>query len=503
MRPAGSILSTLLLTITALALAAPARGGDLIRGDHAIEGRYLVVFKSEAVKHGSSPTAPGMTVRNLASDVALVHGGRLQKVFEHALDGGVIDMTGGQAKALAADPRVAWVEQDKEIEAFTVQVVPHSWGLDRIDERDRPLGHRFTYTSDGAGVNLYVIDSGVAANASELGSRLYNTYSNALDASGNPVFGDPAGHGSTVAIFAAGTVSGVAKGAKVRAVRIKSFNCGTSGGGNPEYPAYAGTCFALSDVVDAINWVAANRITPAVANLSLGGSASTTLDTAVTGLINAGVTTVVAAGNSNADACTVSPARLAAAITVGGSDINDSRAFFTGGGASNFGSCVNVFAPGKDVLVYYVGVYNGTSFASPMVAGVAAQYLKTAPSATPATVKSYIVNNATSGRLTSIGTGSPNKLLFAPPGGVETDNFPVPKYVYSCAGRTCTFTNQSTDDFGLILCYWNWGHDFQLTESCATSVVHTFPYGGSFTVRLAVTDDGLQTAYVEKVVTVN
>jgi subtilisin family serine protease len=412
-------------------------------------------------------------------------------------------MTAAQAKGLAADPRVAWVEQDREIEALAVQVVPHSWGLDRIDERDRPLGHRFTYTSDGAGVNIYVIDSGVAANASELGSRLINAYSNALDGSGNPQFGDPVGHGSKVAIFAAGTISGVAKGAKVRAVRIKSFTCGIGFPGGPEVPAFAGTCFTLADVVDAINWVAANRITPAVANLSLGGGASATLDTAVNGLINAGVTTVVAAGNSNADACNVSPARVANAITVAASDINDARAVWTGGGASNFGSCVNVFAPGKDVLVYYVGVFNGTSFASPMVAGVAAQYLKTAPSATPATVKNYIVNNATSGRLTGIGAGSPNKLLFAPPGGVETDNFPVPKYVFSCVGRTCTFTNQSTDDFGFSFCYWNWGHDFQLTESCAPSVVHTFPYGGSFTVRLAVTDDGLQTAWIEKVVTVN
>lgn len=503
MRTSSWLLSTVVVTTSVLALGAPASAGELIRSDHTIEGRYLVVFKPDAVRRGPAPTAPGMTVRHLASDVAVVYGGRLQKVFEHALEGAVVELPEARAKALAADPRVAWVEQDKEIEAFAVQVVPHSWGLDRIDERDRPLGHRFTYTSDGSNVNIYIIDSGVAANASELGSRLFNAYSNAFDGSGNPVFGDPAGHGTRVAIFAAGAVSGVAKAAKIRAVRIRSFNCGTSGGGNPEFPAFAGTCFALSDVVDAVNWVAANRITPAVANLSLGGGVSTTLDNAVTGLINAGVTTVVAAGNSNVNACNVSPARVPTAITVGASDINDARAFFTGGGASNFGSCVTLFAPGKDVLVYYQGVVSGTSFAAPMVAGVAAQYLKTSPSATPAAVKTYVVNNSTTGRLTNVGTGSPNRLLFAPPGGVETDALPVAKYVYSCTGRTCTFTNQSTDDFGIILCYWNWGHDFQLQESCAPSVVHTFPYGGSFTVRLAITDDGLQGSFVEKIVTVN
>lgn len=485
----------LFLTLLASSIPAlPSSAGELIRAERPLPGRYLVVLEPGAVRAPNAPpTAPGRTISQSMSDLALSHGVVAERVFENALQGGVITATEGRARALARDPRVAWVEEDSEVELYATKAAIWSWWIDRIDERDRPLNNHYTYDKNGAGVNIYIIDTGVNFNLGHWPGRAFNAYSTVRDGSGNMVFGDPVGHGSNVALHAA-SGWGVAAGANVRAVRVRTFTCGTSSGGTPEYPAFAGTCFSVSELIEAINWVAANRITPAVANMSFGGGISTTLEAAVRGMVNANVTSVASAGNSNASACNVSPARMPEVITVAASTPSDARASF-----SNFGSCVTLFAPGEDV---YSGL-DGTSFAAPLAAGVAATYLQGSPSASPSTVKTFLINNATAGRLTGIGTGSPNRLLFDPPGGTETDNPPIANFNVSCSGRTCTFTSTSTDDFGSVGCYWNWNHSYDWQPDQACTLSHTFPAAGSYSVTLTINDDAWQQSSKVRVVTVN
>ena len=498
--------SVVLLICGLLASVSQINAGEIQHADHPIANSYIIFFKNEAVKSGDAPTAPGLSVRQLLDDVALVHGAQVHRNFGRALPGGVLELTEAQARRLAADPRVARVKEEGIIEGFATQATWAAWGLDRIDERDRPTNHHYTYTKTGAGVNIYILDSGVTST-SELGSRRVNTYSTVRDASGNPLYGDPTGHGTNVAIKAAGATYGVAKGATVRVVRIQTVACPPPGSGGREIPAFASTCFTEGAVFEALAWVTSNRIKPAVANLSFGSSSNQDLDNAVAGLVASGVTVVAAAGNSGISACNVSPARLSQVITVGASDYSDARASFAVG-ASNIGSCVNLFAPGKDLCVSSDCNANtsvdGTSFAAPMVAGLAAQYLQQSPSASPATVKSYVENNSTTGRLTNLGTGSPNRLLFVPPGGTEIDNPPTGDFTYSCSGRTCTFTSTTSDDFSVSSCNYTWwesewsGHNF---GSCAPSV-YTFPSSGPQNVQLWIFDDGGQLTIVSKTVNV-
>jgi dihydroxyacetone kinase DhaKLM complex PTS-EIIA-like component DhaM len=226
--------------------------------------------------------------------------------------------------------------------------------------------------------------------------------------------------------------------------------------------------------------------------VSITGPIDAMFDTAVRNMVNAGVTVVVAAGNDGGDACSFSPSHVAEAITVGASDINDARAIYDAGASSNIGTCVDLFAPGKAV-----NDFGGTSAAAPHVAGAAALYLQGAPTATPAAVASYILSNATSSRLTGIG-GSPNRLLFVPPGGTETDAKPTAAFVCGCSGtKTCTFTGQSTDDWALKSCRYTVGYDSLNRPiyrfGCGT-VSYTYGYTGPYPVDLVVTDDGNQTS---------
>ena len=260
-------------------------------------------------------TAPGRTVAQTMSDLALAHGVMAEKKFEHALQGGVIQATEGRARALARDPRVAWVEEDREIEMYATSNATWSWWIDRIDERDLPLNNHFTYNRTGYGGEPLHHRHRRQFQLRTMGGALLDAYSTVRDGSGNMVFGDPVGHGTNVAIHAASTVAGIANGSKVRAVRVTSFTCGSSGW----HPGVSRLCRDLflsvrSRRSDQLG--RGNRITPAVANLSLGGSISTTLETAVRGMVNAKVTTVAAAGNSSASACNVSPARMTEVITV-------------------------------------------------------------------------------------------------------------------------------------------------------------------------------------------
>lgn len=368
-----------------LAVAAYAKDeGKFRRNERAVPGQYIVVLEDGVDD-----------VPAVAENLARVHAGVLDHVYTAAIKGFSVQMTEGMARGLSNHPQVAWVEEDGEVSADTTQSGA-TWGLDRIDQRDRPLNGTFVYTRTGAGVKAYIIDTGILRTHSQFGGRAIDGYTAIADGRGST---DCNGHGTHVAGTVGGSTYGVAKGVTLVAVRV--LGCTGSG--------------TNSGVIAGVDWVRGNHPAgaPAVANMSLGGSASSALDTAVTNCINDGVTFAVAAGNSNANACNYSPARTAAAITVGATTSSDVRASY-----SNYGSCVDIFAPGSSITsAWYTSTtatntISGTSMASPHVAGVAALYLQGSPSASPATVRNALVANATTNRLTSIGTGSPNRLLF-------------------------------------------------------------------------------------------
>jgi subtilisin family serine protease len=299
----------------------------------------------------------------------------------------------GAAARLAASPGVAFVEQDQVMFTSATQAGA-TWGLDRSDQRALPLSSTFTYGATGAGVRAYILDTGIRYDHVDFGGRAVPGF----DAIGDGRNGnDCDGHGTHVAGTVGGTRWGIAKGATLVAVRV--LNCSGSG--------------TTSGVIAGVDWVRANHIKPAVANMSLGGGASTALDNAVANAIAAGVTFAVAAGNSNANACNFSPARAASAITVGSTTSTDARSSF-----SNFGSCLDLFAPGSSITSAWFTsttatvTISGTSMASPHVAGVAAQYLQGNPTASPATVRNALVANSTANVVTSAGRRSPNRLLF-------------------------------------------------------------------------------------------
>jgi subtilisin family serine protease len=304
-------------------------------------------------------------------------------------------MSEGQAKKLADDDRVAWVEEDGEVSIDTTQSGA-TWGLDRIDQRDRPLNGTFVYSRNGAGVKAYIIDTGIRRTHTQFGGRAIDGY-DAVD--GVLPAADCNGHGTHVSGTVGGSTYGVAKGVTLVAVRV--LDCNGSG--------------TNSGVIAGIDWVRGNHASgqPAVANMSLGGGASSALDTAVNNCINDGVTFAIAAGNSNANACNYSPARVSAAITVGSTTSSDARSSF-----SNYGSCVDIFAPGSSITSSWsssdtaTNTISGTSMATPHVAGVAALYLAGNTSASPATVRNALVNNSSLNKISNVGTGSPNRLLF-------------------------------------------------------------------------------------------
>ncbi|GAA3656874.1 subtilisin family serine protease [Lentzea atacamensis] len=308
-----------------------------------------------------------------------------------------VKLTEKQAKRLAADPSVEYVEQDQVIHTQATQTNPPSWGLDRVDQRNLPLNSSYSYTTTGSGVNVYVVDTGVRISHSTFGGRAVNGY-DAVD--NDNVAQDGNGHGTHVAGTIAGSQYGVAKNARIVGVRVLN----NSGSGT------------LAGVVAGIDWVARNHRKPAVANLSLGGGANSSIDDAVRRAIAAGVTFAVAAGNSNANASGFSPARVGEAITVGATERTDARASY-----SNYGSILDIFAPGSSITsAWHTGdsatnTISGTSMATPHVAGAAARYLQSNPSATPAQVASYLIAQSTPSKVTNPGSGSPNRLLYLAP----------------------------------------------------------------------------------------
>ncbi|MFF2851817.1 S8 family peptidase [Streptomyces sp. NPDC058001] len=376
----------LLGTVTALpAQAAPAEGTVLAAGSpDAIAGSYLVTLKKSAGLRAATPQAKGLISK---------YGGTVKKTFGTALNGYAANLTATEARRLAADPAVASVEQNQRVQVDATQNNA-PWGLDRIDQAALPLSGTYTYPdSAGSGVTAYVIDTGVRITHSEIAGRASNGY-DAVD--GDNVAQDGNGHGTHVATTIAGRTYGVAKSARIVAVRVLDNNgSGTTAG-----------------VIAGIDWVTRNHSGPSVANMSLGGGASATLDTAVRNSIASGVTYAVAAGNNGLNATSYSPARVAEAITVGATSNTDAKASW-----SNFGASLDLFAPGVSITAGWntsdtaTNTISGTSMATPHVAGAAAVYLAGHTTATPAQVSTALVNGATNGVVTGPGTGSPNKLL--------------------------------------------------------------------------------------------
>ncbi|AIR97532.1 S8 family peptidase [Streptomyces glaucescens] len=372
--------------LTALpAQAAPAQGTVLAAGSPtAIKDSYIVTLKQGAGFKAAS---------GQGKDLIEEYGGAVRQTFGSALNGYTATLSATEAKRLAADPAVAAVEQNQRVSVDATQSNA-PWGLDRIDQTSLPLSGTYTYPdSAGTGVTAYVIDTGVRITHSQLTGRAVNGY-DAVD--GDTTAQDGNGHGTHVATTIAGSTYGVAKKAKIVAVRVlNNSGSGTTAG-----------------VIAGIDWVTKNHSGPSVANLSLGGGVSSTLDTAVRNSIASGVTYAVAAGNSNANASSFSPARVAEAITVGATTSTDARASY-----SNYGSVLDIFAPGSSITAGWhtsdtaTNTISGTSMATPHVAGAAAVYLAGHPSATPAQVAAALTAGATTGKVTSPGSGSPNRLL--------------------------------------------------------------------------------------------
>lgn len=380
------VLVVVVLALSSVSPAAAAKGDAPIYGADsatAIPGRYIVVFKA------GTPAAEV----SAAAENARGRGGQVDFVYESALSGFAGSFPEQAIFGLSHNPNVEYIEADQVVTLDATQS-PATWGLDRIDQRNLPLSNSYTYNFTGAGVTAYIIDTGIRFSHNEFGGRAISGYDSVDGGSAD----DCNGHGTHVAGTVGGGTYGVAKGVSLVGVRV--LNCSGSG--------------TTSGVIAGIDWVTSNHTTgKAVANMSLGGSASTSLDNAVRNSIADGVVYAVAAGNSNRDACRSSPARTAEAITVGATTSTDSRASY-----SNYGSCLDLFAPGSSITsAWYTSntatnTISGTSMATPHVAGVAALYLE-GHNATPQQVRDAIVGAATSGVVGNPGRNSPNLLLYS------------------------------------------------------------------------------------------
>jgi subtilisin family serine protease len=388
MQPAARIVALALVSLLAACetMSNPAQQTpDAPNSSAAVQnvaGQYIVVLQDNVADPAT-----------VARDLVNAAGGSLLRVYTSAIKGFAARLSAPAAAALQGNPLVAYVEADQVVRADVTQTMDANgdpWGLDRIDQTALPLSRTYSYTATGAGVHAYIIDTGIWTMHAEFGGRANNPF-DALHLTGE----DCNGHGTHVAGTIGAATYGIAKAVSLHGVRV--LGCGGLG--------------LNSDVIAGVDWVRANRIDPAVANMSLGGGKSAALDQAVTNLWNSGVFLAVAAGNDNVDACTQSPSGAPSVFTVAASTKTDAKASF-----SNWGTCVEAYAPGSAIVSTYLGgttmSLSGTSMASPHVAGVGVLYKATFGDAPSATVSNWIISNSTAGVITGNGNGTPNRLLF-------------------------------------------------------------------------------------------
>jgi subtilisin family serine protease len=433
-----------------------------------------------------APAVPVSAVDTLVNR----YGGQVRFTYTTALRGYAVSLPSSTARRLSADPLVAAVTADQPYRINDVQSGAQ-YGLDRIDQRTG-LSGSYTYNATGAGVRVYGLDTGILPTHNDFGGRASIGYDSVGDGRGGL---DCNGHGTHTAGTMAGSVYGVAK--QVTLVGVRVLDCEGSG--------------SSAGIIAGVDWVARNHVKPAVANMSLGSQLGrdSAIDAAVNGLINSGVTTAVAAGNGYGNglyaqnACDVSPANVPAALTVSATDRTDTKPVW-----ANTGTCVDLFAPGVDtVSTYYTSntathTTSGTSMSSPHVAGAAALYLQTNPSATPAQVASFLVGQTTAGVVKSGGSGTPNKLLYV--GGITAGGggnaAPAASFTSSTSGLTATFTDTSTDSDGTIASRsWAFGDG---TTGTGSPVSRSYATAGTYTVTLTVTDNGGATSSTSRSVTV-
>lgn len=374
-----------------VAHAAPGAATHPFAVSRPIDNQYIVVFKREVAE-------PAV----LAAQLVQQQGGRLLHSYSHALKGFAARLPAAAVAALRNNPNVDFVEPDATVSLNEMLITPPltqpnpTWGLDRIDQHSLPINGSYNYQYRGAGVYAFVIDTGILSSHVDFGARVSAGYSAIADGNGTT---DCNGHGTHVAGTVGGSQFGVAKGVTLVPVRV--LDCTGSG--------------SYSGVIAGVDWVAGQgAMRPAVANMSLGGGLSASVNASVAGAVAKGVTMVVAAGNSNADACQSSPASEPSAITVGATTSSDSRASY-----SNYGTCLDIFAPGSAISSDWfssttaTNTISGTSMAAPHVTGVAALALAANGSATPAAVTEFLLGNATLNQVVGAGSGSPNRLVYS------------------------------------------------------------------------------------------
>ncbi|MCF0094500.1 S8 family serine peptidase [Micromonospora sp. NPDC049114] len=446
---------------TVLAVGTPALAAEpvgVVReagGATAVPDSYIVVLKDTAV----APSRVGDTAQRLTGR----HGGRVARTYGTALRGFEVTVSAGAAARIAADPAVAYVEQNHTVSISGTQANPPSWGLDRIDQRNLPLDSSYTYPNTASNVHAYIIDTGIRFTHNDFGGRATSGY----DAVDGGSADDCNGHGTHVAGTVGGSSYGVAKGVQLVGVRV--LNCSGSG--------------TNAGVIAGVDWVTQNAIKPAVANMSLGGGANSSLDTAVRNSIASGVTYGLAAGNDNgANACNTSPGRTAEAITVGSTTSSDARSSF-----SNVGTCLDIFAPGSSITsAWYTSntatnTISGTSMATPHVVGAAALLASANPSWSPQQIRDQMVANATPNVVGNPGSGSPNRLLYVGSGGTT----PPPT---GCTGTNGT--DVSIPDAGAAvtssITIAGCGRNASSASTVAVNIVHT--YRGDLVIDLLAPD---------------